>query len=113
MDLDQANPAVLALLDPGNQKQTTGDPAGLQMQQAIPAPGQAVSYAATGLPAGLSMSPAGQLAGWLKRAASYTVQVSASDAAGAIGSVSFGWTVAAAPNQGPTGPVGFGVGGSA
>lgn len=111
VDLDQANPAVLSLLDPGNQKQTTGDPVGLQMQRAIPAPGQTVSYTATGLPAGLSMSPAGQLTGWLKRAGSYTVQISASDAAGTTGSVSFGWTVAAAPNQGPAGAVQFGVGG--
>jgi GH25 family lysozyme M1 (1,4-beta-N-acetylmuramidase) len=111
VDLDQANPAVLSLLNPGNQKQTTGDPAGLQLQQVIPAPGATVSYTATGLPAGLSLSPAGQLTGWLKRAGNYTVQISASSSAGTAGSVSFGWTVAAAPNQGPTGPVRFGVGG--
>jgi GH25 family lysozyme M1 (1,4-beta-N-acetylmuramidase) len=111
VDLDQANPAVLSLLDPGNQKQTTGDPVGLQLEQAIPAPGATVSYTATGLPAGLSLSPAGQLTGWLKRAGNYTVQISASSTAGTAGSVSFGWTVAAAANQGPTGPVRFGAGG--
>jgi GH25 family lysozyme M1 (1,4-beta-N-acetylmuramidase) len=111
VDLDQANPAVLGLLDPGNQKQTTGDPVSLQLQQAIPAPGPAASYTATGLPAGLSLSPAGQLTGWVKRAGSYQVQVSASTAAGITGAVSFGWSVAAAPDQGPAGPVRFGVGG--
>lgn len=110
VDLDQANPAVLSLLNPGSKKQTTGDPAGLQLAQAIPAPGATVSYTASGLPAGLSLSPDGRLTGWLKRAGNYTVQVSASSTAGTAGSVSFGWTVAAAPDQGPAGPVRFGVG---
>jgi GH25 family lysozyme M1 (1,4-beta-N-acetylmuramidase) len=111
VDLDQANPAVISLLNPGNKNQTTGDPVGLQLAQVIPAPGVTVSYTATGLPAGLSLSTDGQLTGWLKRAGNYTVKVSASGTAGTAGSVSFGWTVAAAPNQGPAGPVRFGVGG--
>jgi GH25 family lysozyme M1 (1,4-beta-N-acetylmuramidase) len=110
VDLDQANPAVLALLDPGNKKQTTGDPVGLQMQQAIPAPGQTVSFTATGLPPGVSISPAGRITGWLKTAGSYSVTVRASSSAGITGSASFGWSGAVTPNAGPTGPVRFGVG---
>jgi GH25 family lysozyme M1 (1,4-beta-N-acetylmuramidase) len=111
VDLDQANPAILSLLSPGNQKQLAGDPVGLQMRQAVPPPGQTVSYTATGLPPGVSLSAAGQVTGWLSRAGSYFVQISASDAAGTTGSASFGWTVGNAPNQGPTGPVRFDVGG--
>jgi GH25 family lysozyme M1 (1,4-beta-N-acetylmuramidase) len=111
-DLDQANPAILSLLNPGGTKQTVGDPVGMQMAQATPAPGQTVSYTATGLPKGASISTAGQITGWLKTAGSYPVTVSASSSAGTTGSVSFTWTVAAAPNAGPTGPVTFGVGGT-
>lgn len=110
-DLDQANPAILSLLDPANQKQVIGDPVGVQLQQAIPVPGQTVTYTATGLPPGVSLTASGQITGWLSRAGNYSVQVSASDAAGTAGSVAFGWTVAAPPDQGPTGPVRFDVGG--
>ena len=111
VDLDQANPAILSLLDPANQKQVIGDPVGLPLQQAIPVPGQTVTFTATGLPPGVSLSASGQLTGWLSRTGNYSVQVSASDAAGTLGSVAYGWTVAAAPGQGPTGPVRFDVGG--
>ncbi len=110
-DLDQANPAILSLLDPANQKQVIGDPVGLPLRQAIPVPGQTVTFTATGLPPGVSLSVSGQLTGWLSRAGNYSVQVSASDGAGTLGSVAFGWTVASAPDQGPTGPVRFNVGG--
>jgi GH25 family lysozyme M1 (1,4-beta-N-acetylmuramidase) len=110
-DLDQANPAILSLLDPANQKQVTGDPVGLTFRQAIPVPGQTVTFTATGLPPGVALSAAGQLTGWLSRAGNFSVQISASDAAGTSGSVAFGWTVGAAPDQGPTGPVRFDVGG--
>jgi GH25 family lysozyme M1 (1,4-beta-N-acetylmuramidase) len=110
-DLDQANPAFLGLLNPGTQDQSDGAPAGLQLRQAIPTPGQTVSYTATGLPPGVSMTTAGTLTGWLTRAGTYAVHVSGSDSAGATGSLSFSWTVTAAPGTGPTGPVRFGVGG--
>jgi GH25 family lysozyme M1 (1,4-beta-N-acetylmuramidase) len=110
-DLDQANPAILSLLDPANTKQVIGDPVGFQLRQAIPVPGQTVTFTGTGLPPGVSLSASGQITGWLSRAGNYSVQISASDAAGTSGSVAFGWTVAVAPDQGPTGPVRFDVGG--
>jgi GH25 family lysozyme M1 (1,4-beta-N-acetylmuramidase) len=111
VDLDQANPGLLALLNPGLRKQTIGDPVGLAAQPVITPPGQTVSFTATGLPPGLSISPAGQITGWLKTAGNYSVMLSATTGSGTSGSVSFGWNVAAAPDQGPTGPVRFGVGG--
>jgi len=110
-DLDQANAAFLGLLNPGTQDQSTGAPAGLQLRQAIPTPGQTVSYTGTGLPPGVSLTSSGNLAGWLTRAGTFPVHVSASDAAGATQSLSFSWTVTAASGTGPTGPVRFGVGG--
>lgn len=110
-DLDQASATFLGLLNPGTQDQSDGAPAGLQLRQSIPAPGQLVSYTATGLPPGVSLTTSGDFTGWLTRPGSYSVQVSASDPAGATQSQSFGWTVSAATGQGPTGPVRFGVGG--
>ena len=109
-DLDQANAAFLGLLNPGTQDQSDGAP-GLQLRQAIPTPGQTVSYTATGLPPGVSLTSSGNLTGWLTRAGTFPVHVSASDAAGATQSLSFSWTVTAAAGTGPTGPVRFGVGG--
>ena len=99
-DLDQASAAFLGLLNPGTQDQSDGAP-GLQLRQAIPAPGQTVSYTATGLPPGVSLTGSGNLTGWLTRAGTYSVQVSASDAAGATDSLDFSWTVTAATGQGP------------
>ncbi len=110
-DLDQASATFLGLLNPGTQDQAAGSPAGLQLRQAIPTPGQTVSYTATGLPPGVTLTPSGNLTGWLTRAGSYPVQVSASDPAGASQSLSFTWTVTAATGSGPVGPVRFGVGG--
>jgi beta-glucosidase len=111
VDLDQANPGILALLDPGSQRRVDGDPVGVQLQPALSAPGQTLTFTATGLPPGTSMSPAGRITGWLSRSGSYTAQVSVSGTAGATGSVSFSWAVAAAADQGPAGPVRFAVAG--
>ena len=86
VDLDQANPAILSLLDPANQKQVIGDPVGVPLQQAIPVPGQTVTFTAAGLPPGVSLSASGQISGWLTRAGNFSVQISASDAAGTSGS---------------------------
>ena len=110
-DLDQASATFPGLLNPGTQDQAAGSPAGLQLQQAIPTPGQTVSYTATGLPPGVSLTAAGHLTGWLTRAGSYPVQVSASNPAGSAQSLSFTWTVTAGTGTGPAGPVRFGVGG--
>jgi GH25 family lysozyme M1 (1,4-beta-N-acetylmuramidase) len=110
-DLDQASGTFLGLLNLGTQDGSAGAPAGRQLRQAIPTPGQTVSYTGTGLPPGVSLTSAGNLTGWLTRAGTYSVNVSGSDSAGATQSQSFTWTVSAATGQGPTGPVRFGAGG--
>ncbi len=62
---------------------------------------ESLTYSASGLPPGLSISPtSGLISGTPTTAGSYTVQVSATDAQGASASSSFQWTVAAA-NQAP------------
>jgi len=110
-DLDQANPASLALLNPGTRKQANGDPVDLQLLQAVPPPGQSLSFTATGLPAGLSMTTSGLISGWLTHAGTYSVQVSVAGSGGAAGLASFSWSVGTPASQGPTGPVRFDVGG--
>ena len=105
VDLDQLNPAVIPLLDPGSQTSTAGASVDLQIRQADPVAGQAVSYSAAGLPPGLSISPTGQITGWPAATGTYNTTVSASGSAGQSGSVTFGWTVNPGVNMGATGLV--------
>jgi GH25 family lysozyme M1 (1,4-beta-N-acetylmuramidase) len=108
-DLDQAP----ALLKPAYQQQTVGDPVDFTVQPAR-APGvlgQVLSYTATGLPPGISLSSGGLVTGWLTHGGNYSVKITARDSAGAVGYVSFSWKVGAAPDQGPAGPVAFDVAG--
>jgi GH25 family lysozyme M1 (1,4-beta-N-acetylmuramidase) len=109
-DLDQMNPADLPLLDPGSQATVAGGGVSLDIVPAGPAPSQSVSFSAAGLPPGASISPAGQITGWPSAVGSYPVMVSATDSAGQSGSVSFTWSVTAAPTTGPTGQVQLSLG---
>ncbi|HLX48529.1 MAG TPA: cellulose binding domain-containing protein, partial [Streptosporangiaceae bacterium] len=79
---------------PGNQTSTVGTAASLQIHATDSAPGQTLTYAATGLPAGLSVNSAtGLISGTPSTASSYNVTVTATDPTGATGSASFTWTV--------------------
>jgi beta-glucosidase len=109
-DLDQMNPAGIPLLDPGPQTTVAGGTVNLQIVPAGPVPGQSVSFSAAGLPPGASISPAGQVTGWPTAVGSYPVMVSATDSEGQSGSVSFTWSVTAAPTAGPTGQVQLSLG---
>ncbi|MDH6579889.1 putative Ig domain-containing protein, partial [Kitasatospora sp. MAP5-34] len=57
------------------------------------ASGQTLTYSATGLPAGLSISASGLITGTPTAAATSSVTVTAKDTTGASGSASFSWTV--------------------
>ena len=108
-DLDQLNPALLALLSPGTQQGAQGSPVDLRISQADPVTGQAPSFSATGLPPGTSISSGGLITGWPAAQGTYQATVSAS-AGGVSGSVSFTWQVTAA-SQGPAGTVRIAAGG--
>jgi GH25 family lysozyme M1 (1,4-beta-N-acetylmuramidase) len=108
-DLDQLNPALIPLLDPGSQLDVTGDPVNLQLATADPVTGQTLSLSATGLPPGVSISGTGQITGSPSIAGSYTPTVSVTNGQGLSGSVSFGWDVG--PATGPVGPARLGLGG--
>ena len=92
-DLDQLNPNRIPLLDPGAQHGTAGTAVSLQIEPADPVTGQTLSFSATGLPPGLSISAGGLITGTPSTAGTYRPTVKVTDGHGHSGSVSFGWTV--------------------
>jgi hypothetical protein len=94
---------TVTVTSPGTQTGTVGTPASLQVNATDSATGQTLTYSATGLPAGLSISSSGLISGTPTTAATSSVQVTATDTTGAFGSTSFTWTIsAAAINSGNT-----------
>ncbi|MFF4652758.1 putative Ig domain-containing protein [Streptomyces sp. NPDC001380] len=79
--------------NPGNQSGTVGTAVSLQMSGSDSASGQTLTYTATGLPAGLSISSGGLISGTPTTAGTSSVTVTAKDGTGATGSTSFTWTV--------------------
>ena len=83
----------VTVTNPGSQTGTVGTAASLQIQASDTA-GGTVSYAATGLPAGLSINAStGQITGTPTTAGTSNVTVTATDSTGASGSASFTWTI--------------------
>jgi GH25 family lysozyme M1 (1,4-beta-N-acetylmuramidase) len=98
VDVSYFNRAVVRLLDPGTQQAKAGTSIRLQVGSLNAASGQPPRFTAARLPAGLSISAHGQIAGTLPAAAAgrHTVTVTGANSSGATGSVSFSWTVAGA-----------------
>lgn len=89
---------------PGDQVSTVNDGINLAISASDP-DGNALSYSATGLPAGLSIDPAtGVISGVVTAAGSTSVTVIVTDngSPALSGSVAFLWTVNPPPNQPPT-----------
>lgn len=84
---------TVTVANPGTQTSKVGVAVSLQMAGSDSASGQTLTYSATGLPAGLSISGSGLISGTASTAGSSTVAVTAKDSTGASGSTSFGWTV--------------------
>ena len=108
------NPAganTVTVTNPGGQSWTVGTAVSLQVQATDSASGQTLTYSATGLPAGLSISSSGLISGTPTAASSGSITVTAKDTTGASGSATFSFTVSAAgtgctgqsnqPNFGP------------
>ena len=88
---------TVTVTNPGSQTSTAGTAiAPLQIQASDSASGQTLTYSATGLPAGLSISSSGQITGTPSTAGTYSVTVTAKDTTNASGSATFTWTVNAA-----------------
>jgi hypothetical protein len=84
---------TVTVTNPGSQTGTVGTPVSLQIHATDSASGQTLTYSATGLPAGLSISSSGLISGTPTTASTSSVTVTATDTTGAKGSASFSWTI--------------------
>jgi len=82
---------TVSVTNPGSRTGTVGTAASLQISASDSA-GKALTYSATGLPAGLSISSSGLISGTPTAAAAYNVTVTASSGT-ATGSTTFSWTI--------------------
>ncbi|MBF9067551.1 putative Ig domain-containing protein [Streptacidiphilus fuscans] len=89
---------TVTVTTPAGQNGTVGTAASLQVKASDSATGQTLTYAASGLPAGLSInSSTGLISGTPTAAGTSSVTVTVTDGTGAKGTATFSWTVAAAP----------------
>jgi GH25 family lysozyme M1 (1,4-beta-N-acetylmuramidase) len=90
-DLDQLNPAVLTVQNPGIQQDAAGAPVSVQVHASM----SGLDYTATGLPPGLTVDAStGQISGTSTATGAYPVTVTATDPVShATASVSFTWDV--------------------
>ncbi|MCC9308454.1 putative Ig domain-containing protein [Kitasatospora sp. RB6PN24] len=84
---------TVTVTNPGSQSGTVGTAVNLQLSATDSASGQTLTYSATGLPAGLSISSSGDITGTPTTAGTSSVTVTAKDSTGASGSASFSWTI--------------------
>jgi hypothetical protein len=91
--------ATVTVTSPGNLTSTAGAAAYLQIS-GTDSSGAALTFTASGLPTGTSISAAGLITGTLSTAGSYSVTVTATDSGGTKGSTSFTWTVNAGGSGG-------------
>ncbi len=88
---------TVTVTNPGSQTGTVGTAASLAVHATDSASGQTLTYSATGLPAGLSISATtGLISGTPTTAGTSSVTVTATDTTGAKGSAGFSWTISAA-----------------
>ncbi len=83
---------TVTVTNPGSQTGTVGTAVSLQIS-ATDSGGASLTYSASGLPAGLSISSSGLITGTPTTANTYSVTVTATDTTGATGSTSFTWTI--------------------
>jgi subtilase family serine protease len=83
---------TVTVTNPGSKTGTVGTATSLQIT-ASDSGGAALTYGASGLPTGLSISSSGLISGTPSAAGTFSVTVTATDTTGASGSASFTWTI--------------------
>jgi beta-glucosidase len=86
----------VTITSPGPQEGIAGAAVSVPVPASDSTGGQTLSFSATGLPAGTSISGSGTITGTPTTAGTSTVTVTAKDGNGALASTSFTWTVAPA-----------------
>ncbi len=87
----------VSLGTPGRQVSAAGSASNLKLVAADGLPGCTLTFTATGLPPGLSISPCGRITGWAYRPGHYQVTVHARDSqTGSLASVAFRWVITSA-----------------
>jgi hypothetical protein len=100
-----SNPQSPVVTSPGAQSGAAGQAVSLQVQATDPQ-GDALTYTATGLPAGLTIGAStGKITGTPATAGTSSVTVTAKDPAGNSGSATFAWTITAAPADSTRTPI--------
>ncbi|GHD38766.1 M4 family metallopeptidase [Streptomyces mirabilis] len=90
----------VTVTNPGSQSSTVGTAVSLQISASSTNTGS-LSYAATGLPTGLSISSStGAITGTPTTAGTYSTTVTVTDSTGATGTASFTWTVSSSGGGG-------------
>jgi subtilase family serine protease len=96
---------TVTVTNPGTQTGTVGTAVSLQISATDSASGQTLTYTASGLPAGLSISSSGLITGTPTTAGSSSVTVTATDTTGAKGTASFTWTISSSSSCSSSGDV--------
>jgi putative Ig domain-containing protein len=95
---------TVTVTNPGSQTGTVGVAKSLQISASDSAPGQTLTYSATGLPAGMSINAAtGLISGTPTTASTYSTTVLVKDTTNAAGSTTFSWTISPAGGSGCSG----------
>src|SRR2546421_2034253 len=85
---------TVTVTNPGNRTGTVGTATSLQIQASDSSPGATLTYAASGLPTGLSInSSTGLISGTPSAAGTFAVTVTVTDNTNASGSTAFSWTI--------------------
>jgi endo-1,4-beta-xylanase len=84
---------TVMVTSPGAQTGTVGTAASVQVHATDSAAGQALSYSAAGLPAGLAISASGLITGTPTASGNNTVTVTVKDTTGATGTASFTYNI--------------------
>jgi endo-1,4-beta-xylanase len=94
---------TVTVTNPGTQTGTVGTAASLQIHATDSAAGQTLSYAAAGLPAGLSINAStGLISGTPTASGNNTVTVTVKDTTGATGTAGFAWNISGGGGGGGT-----------